>query len=405
MDDSSPMMGDSSDMSVNSEYLNTSVSSDDQQQHVKPLKIKISSPAVTPKMEKMLGVGKSVTIINSPQQLSRASSSMSLASASNSMAAEEVRSFSNNYEQLLQQATVSIRRLTRDKAGLEAEQDRLLNVNIDLATEVKRLLALDKENKAERKGLMAANEEFASEVKFAPVPWRPDGSSVVEACKASAARLGLETVPLYQIHWPDVIQPFKAFGQENRKDELYWDGLAECYLSGLAENVGVSNYGSETLLRAHEALSKRGVPLVSNQINLSLLRYRSSEATVRTCEDLGVKVLAYFPLANGLLAGKYDEKPPSFPKSVTMKKYMDDTSPLLFILRRIAQERGKTVAQVSINWVMMKGAIPIPGARSATMARENFGSMGWALTDDEVLELEAAAANVMEFSSGGFELV
>lgn len=151
MDDSSPIMGDCSDMSVNSEYLNTSVSSDDQQQHVKPLKIKINSPAVTPKMEKMLGVGKSVTIINSPQQLSRASSSMSLASATNSMAAEEVRSFSNNYEQLLQQATVSIRRLTKDKAGLEAEQDRLLNVNIDLATEVKRLLALDKENKAERK--------------------------------------------------------------------------------------------------------------------------------------------------------------------------------------------------------------------------------------------------------------
>ena len=138
-------------MSVNSEYLNTSVSSDDQQQHVKPLKIKINSPSVTPKMEKMLGVGKSVTIINSPQQLSRASSSMSLASATNSMAAEEVRSFSNNYEQLLQQATVSIRRLTRDKAGLEAEQERLLNVNIDLATEVKRLLAMDKENKAERK--------------------------------------------------------------------------------------------------------------------------------------------------------------------------------------------------------------------------------------------------------------
>ena len=144
-------MGDCSDMSVNSEYLNTSVSSDDQQQHVKPLKIKINSPSVTPKMEKMLGVGKSVTIINSPQQLSRASSSMSLASATNSMAAEEVRSFSNNYEQLLQQATVSIRRLTRDKAGLEAEQERLLNVNIDLATEVKRLLAMDKENKAERK--------------------------------------------------------------------------------------------------------------------------------------------------------------------------------------------------------------------------------------------------------------
>ena len=177
-----PMMGDCSDMSVNSEYLNTSVSSDDQQQQVKPLKIKINSPAVTPKMEKMLGVGKSVTIINSPQQLSRASSSMSLASATNSMAAEEVRSFSNNYEHLLQQATVSIRRLTKDKAGLEAEQDRLLNVNIDLATEVKRLLAQDKENKAERK-VSSKVSSYWSEFIISASDWSVFSGSEVKGCE------------------------------------------------------------------------------------------------------------------------------------------------------------------------------------------------------------------------------
>ena len=176
------MMGDCSDMSVNSEYLNTSVSSDDQQQLVKPLKIKINSPAVTPKMEKMLGVGKSVTIINSPQQLSRASSSMSLASATNSMAAEEVRSFSNNYEHLLQQATLSIRRLTKDKAGLEAEQDRLLNVNIDLATEVKRLLALDKENKAERKVSIKLSS-YWSEFIISASDWSVFSGSEVKRCE------------------------------------------------------------------------------------------------------------------------------------------------------------------------------------------------------------------------------
>ena len=139
-------MGDSSDISVTSEYLNESVSSDDQP--VKPVKIKINSPMVAPKLDKMLHHGKTVTIINSPH-LSRASSSMSL--ASNSMAVEDVRHLSSNYEQLLQQATASIRKLTKEKKNLESEQDRLLNVNIELANEVKRLLQLDKDNKAERK--------------------------------------------------------------------------------------------------------------------------------------------------------------------------------------------------------------------------------------------------------------
>ena len=75
---------------------------------------------------------------------------------------------------------------------------------------------------------------------------------------ASASRLGVDQIPLYQIHFPDIIQPLKAFGRENRKDSLYWEGLAECYQSGLAANVGVSNYGPETLLRAQDALSKKG---------------------------------------------------------------------------------------------------------------------------------------------------
>ena len=91
---------------------------------------------------------RTVTLLNSPvAQLSRASSSLSLASS----VTEDVRSFSSNYEQLLREATASIRRLGRDKAALEAEQDRLLTVNLELAAEVKRLLQLDRDNKEERK--------------------------------------------------------------------------------------------------------------------------------------------------------------------------------------------------------------------------------------------------------------
>jgi len=81
--------------------------------------------------------------------------------------------------------------------------------------------------------------ELAVATKFAPVPWRSDADSVVEACRQSAERLGVSQIPLYQIHFPDIIQPLKAFGVERRKDELYWEGLARCYEQGLVANVGV----------------------------------------------------------------------------------------------------------------------------------------------------------------------
>ena len=257
-------------------------------------------------------------------------------------------------------------------------------------------------------------EELKVATKFAPVPWRSGADSVVEACKASAERLGVDCIPLYQIHFPDIIQPFKAFGLERRKDEEYFEGLARCYELGLAANVGVCNYGPELVTRIHDFLQARGIPLASNQINFSLMYRKDSAATIKRCEELGVPVIAYFPLANGLLSGRYDaDNMPKFPKSLTMKKYVvgdgeeygEGYTPLLRELRRIAEARGKSVPQVSINWCLCKGAIPIPGCRDAAMAESNMGAMGWRLTDDEVAALEAASDAVgFEFSSGGFKL-
>lgn len=252
--------------------------------------------------------------------------------------------------------------------------------------------------------------------KFAPVPWRQGAESVVEACRASAERLGVDSIPLYQIHFPDLIQPFKAFGLERRKDEEYWEGLARCYELGLAANVGVCNYGPEMISRVHAFLASRGIPLASNQINRSLMYRKDSAATIAKCAELGVPVIAYFPLANGLLSGRYDaDNLPNFPKSLTMKKYVvggeegypeGGYTPLLSAMRRIATARGKSVPQVAINWcVSSTGAIPIPGARNAAMASANMGAMGWRLDESELAELEAAADDVgFEFSSGGFTL-
>ena len=75
--------------------------------------------------------------------------------------------------------------------------------------------------------------------KFTPSPWRNSVESVVKACEDSRQRLGVDQIDLYQLHMPDIVQPLKAFGLGRNKDEIYWEGLAECYNRGLVKNVGV----------------------------------------------------------------------------------------------------------------------------------------------------------------------
>eukprot|EP00320_Phaeocystis_rex_P009201 CAMPEP_0119070850 /NCGR_PEP_ID=MMETSP1178-20130426/43662_1 /TAXON_ID=33656 /ORGANISM="unid sp, Strain CCMP2000" /LENGTH=417 /DNA_ID=CAMNT_0007052725 /DNA_START=29 /DNA_END=1282 /DNA_ORIENTATION=+ len=264
--------------------------------------------------------------------------------------------------------------------------------------------------------------------KFAPTPWRGDAASVVDACRGSAERLGVEGVDLMQVHMPDIIQPFRVFGLENRNEEAHWDGLAECYHSGLAKNVGVSNYGPTLLERAHEHLAKRGVPLASNQIHFNLLyRRQGSLAALNKGAELGVKTLAYYPLAMGLLTGKLTPSHLRAKEGLRARellRYLEGgegnllrdfpntagsvpeggVRPLLRTLHAVAQRVGKTPGQVSLNWIICKGAVPLPGASSALQVRENAGALGWRLSDDDVAELDAAAdALPFEFRGSGFQ--
>jgi len=263
--------------------------------------------------------------------------------------------------------------------------------------------------------------------KFAPTPWRNDAKSVVEACRGSCERLGVESVPLLQIHMPDIIQPFKAFGLESRNEEAHWDGLAEAYHLGLAQNVGVSNYGPTLLRKAHAALAERGVPLASNQIHFNLLyRRQGSLATVEACKELGVACLAYYPLAMGLLTGKLtgqrlrgkddtrsrellryleggQPRPLEFPATAGFVPE-GGIRPVLIALQEVAARVGKTPAQVALNWIVCKGAIPIPGASSELQVRDNAGALGWRLSPEDVAQLDAAADSLpFEFRGSGFQ--
>eukprot|EP00549_Striatella_unipunctata_P015406 CAMPEP_0118706244 /NCGR_PEP_ID=MMETSP0800-20121206/20430_1 /TAXON_ID=210618 ORGANISM="Striatella unipunctata, Strain CCMP2910" /NCGR_SAMPLE_ID=MMETSP0800 /ASSEMBLY_ACC=CAM_ASM_000638 /LENGTH=390 /DNA_ID=CAMNT_0006608717 /DNA_START=272 /DNA_END=1444 /DNA_ORIENTATION=- len=268
--------------------------------------------------------------------------------------------------------------------------------------------------------------------KFTPSPWRTDPKSVVEACKQSMKRLGVEQIDLYQLHMPDIVKPFRAFGISSQPlDEVYWEGLAQCYHEGLVANVGVSNYGPTLLARCQEALGKRGVPLASNQIAYSLIgRQNGAQETIDKCNELGIKALAAFPFAMGILTGKYtntvladtDDMDTLTSLATSRKTSLEirdltryakgdgktipvgGIQPLMDVMQKIGKKRRKTIAQVALNYIICKGAIPIPGARTQAQLRDNLGAMGWRLSSTEIRLLENEADRLgFAFEGAGFK--
>lgn len=239
--------------------------------------------------------------------------------------------------------------------------------------------------KREFQGPNVLKNDIAIGSKFAALPWRLNRKSVVVACQASLDRMGLKSMELYQLHWPGVF-----------KNEAYWDGIADCYDQGLIKAVGVSNYNAGILQDAYDALQLRGVPLASNQISYSLLnRKPETDGLLAKCESLGVAVLAYSPLSQGLLTGKYTpENLPVGPRNRLYKKVVPKIDPLVKILKIVGERHNKTPAQVALNWCICKGTIPIPGAKNTRQAEENAGALGWRLNAAEVSELDAVSSSL-----------
>jgi aryl-alcohol dehydrogenase-like predicted oxidoreductase len=223
--------------------------------------------------------------------------------------------------------------------------------------------------------------------KFFPYPWRPYRGALVPALRASLRRLGVPCVDLYQIHWPFPPVPIEA----------WMNGLADAVELGLTRAVGVSNYSVRQMERAHAALAQRGLPLVSNQVEYSLLD-RSAERSglMQACRDLEVSLIAYSPLGMGLLTGKYGPgRPPPLIRRRRLGGVFTRIGPIVAMLRAIGEEQGgKTPAQVALNWTMSKGTIPIPGAKTGRQAAENCGALGWRLTPDQVARLDEVSARI-----------
>ena len=222
--------------------------------------------------------------------------------------------------------------------------------------------------------------------KFGPVPWRITRKSVSDALSASLKRLQVEQITLYQVHWPFTFL---------LSQETLMNALADEVKKGRIQAVGVSNYTAEQMREAHKILAARGVPLATNQVRYSLLsRQVEKQGIVGAARELGVTILAYSPLAQGLLTGKYNaqEAQPAGARkfdSRFSKSGLEKIELVMSTLRKMGKRRDRTPAQVALNWLICQnGVIPIPGAKTAKQAAENAGALGWHLSQDEVNQLE-----------------
>ncbi len=235
--------------------------------------------------------------------------------------------------------------------------------------------------------LLAADPTRRSSVllatKFMPLPQKLNvGTAMRRALEASLERLGVDQVDLYQIHGPVSLRSKRALA----------NALADLVDAGLTAAVGVSNYSIREMESIHKALADRGVELASNQIEFSLLRrHPETSGLLAACQRLGVVPLAYSPIGQGRLTGKYSAESPPPGKRTFSSHPMAEVDPLVDELRRMGESHDRTPAQVALRWIIEKGAVPIPGAKNGDQATQNAGALGWQLTSDEMAQLDELA--------------
>ncbi|HEX2849152.1 MAG TPA: aldo/keto reductase [Acidimicrobiales bacterium] len=216
---------------------------------------------------------------------------------------------------------------------------------------------------------------------------------VKSACEASLRRLGTDRIDLYQLHFPDQNTPVD--------DTL--GALDELVREGKVREVGCSNFTPAMIDAAGQSASEKNtVSFASVQNQLSLLERRHLHDLLDACQRNGLAVLPYFPLASGMLTGKYrrNEAPPegtrlaNVPAERRDRVFSDRNFDIVERLEKLAAERGHTLLELAMSWLAglpSMGSV-IAGATSPEQVRANAASVDWTLTADERAEVDAISA-------------
>jgi len=193
-------------------------------------------------------------------------------------------------------------------------------------------------------------------------------------------------IDLYQIHHPLSVSSIK--------NQML--AMAKLVMDNKIRYVGVSNFSAVGIRKAHEELSKYGMKLISNQVRFNLMdRKIETNGVLETAQELGISIIAYSPLAMGLLTGKFHDNPELIKSTYGLRKYLpvfkpkglEKSRPVINVLKELADKYNVSPTQIAINWVINVHGdtiVAIPGATKRKHAEDIANTMKFKLTNDEL---------------------
>lgn len=248
------------------------------------------------------------------------------------------------------------------------------------------------------KALVAAGKR-KGEVVIA-TKWYPFLRTAVSIKRTIAERrkhLAPFDIDLHQVHAPYAFATVQA----------QMNAMADLVERGETRTVGVSNFSARRMRAARRVLGARGIPLVSNQVRYSLVdRKIERNGILASAKELGITIIAYSPLGQGILSGKFHRDPnlirsrpgPRKLLSAFQQRGLQRTRPLVVALEEIGRAHGVTASQVALSWVVRfhgEMVVAIPGATTVEQARENAGAMGLRLDAAEMSRLDELSRRFM----------
>jgi aryl-alcohol dehydrogenase-like predicted oxidoreductase len=216
------------------------------------------------------------------------------------------------------------------------------------------------------------------------LPIAPTANYVEKHGRRSADRLGVDVIDLYQIHWPNPVVPIAQ----------QMEGMRRLQKAGIVIDVGVSNFSLPRWRAAEEAL---GSPVLTNQVQYSLVARKPDAELVPYAQANDRIVIAYSPLGMGMLSGRYTStNPPTgsarLNNPLFLPENLDRAQPLIEAVRAVANAHGATPAQVALAWVISHdNVVAIPGASSVAQLEANVAAADLDLSADDIDRLTRAS--------------
>lgn len=244
---------------------------------------------------------------------------------------------------------------------------------------------------------LEANKVAQGEVIIA-TKWSPlfrRASNILKTIEKRTSVLSPFPIDLYQVHNP------YSFSSEVKEMQA----LAVLVKSGKIKYAGVSNFSASKMRSAWKTLDRSGLPLLSNQVRYNLLDRRiERNGVLEAAKELGITIIAYSPLAQGILTGKYHEYPELVKKAGYRKampqfksKGLEKSKPVITILKKLAEKYNVTPSQVALNWLIHfheNTVVVIPGATNPKQAEENVGAMRFRLSEEDLQALDIISKNL-----------